>query len=209
MNPDPPTPVVDLAAAAAPIHVPERLLKAFRALNADPVLVGGSAVQVWTGRSDGIFQTFDLDFITHLCVKDLALVGIELEPAGRHAVVDGVAVEFPVGPLAVNSLYLDPKMDVVTVPTILGGHVRCIRPEVCVLDRLAQVAAWKVSAAFLQASAVVVAQAKSPGWDQDWIDRNASKAGLSKQWEHLKAELENPSKAGLDRALSIGWDSPI
>lgn len=50
------------------------------------------------------------------------------------------------------------------------------------------------------------AQAGTPGWDQAWIDRNAAEAGLSRQWEHLKGELDHPSKEGLERALEIGLD---
>lgn len=189
-----------------PIRIPPRLLEAFRTLKADPVLVGGSAVQVWTGRSDDIFQTFDLDFITHLQIRDLSQVGIDPEETGRHVVVDGVAVEFPTGPLAIGDLYLDPKLDSILVLTTAGDQVRCLRPEACVLDRLAQVAAWKVSAAYLQASVIVVAQSDSPAWDQEWIDQNAVKAGLGRQWEHLKIELEYPSPAGMRKALELGWD---
>lgn len=189
-----------------PIHVPPRLLEAFKVLGAEPVLSGGSAVQVWTGRFDDIFLTYDLDFITHLQIQDLATAGIGIEKSGRHAMVDGVAIEFPSGPLAINNLYLDPKADSVMVPTLNGDEMRCLRPEACVLDRLAQVAGWQVPEAFLQASAVVVAQARASGWDQAWIDRNAAKAGLSRQWEHLKGELDHPSKEGLERALEIGLD---
>lgn len=189
-----------------PIHVPPRLLDAFKVLGSEPVLSGGSAVQVWTGRFDDIFLTYDLDFITHLQIQDLAVAGLDIEKSGRHAMVDGVVIEFPFGPLAINSLYLDPKADSVMVPTLTGDQMRCLRPEACVLDRLAQVAGWQVPEAFLQASAVVVAQAGTLGWDQDWIDLNAARAGLSRQWEHLKAELDHPSKEGLERALEIGLD---
>lgn len=193
---------------ATPIHIPKRLMEAFRSLNADPILVGGSAVQVWTGRFDDIFETGDLDFITHLHTGDFVVAGIEFERTGRHVVVDGVAIEFPSGPLGVGNLYLDPVADTVLIPTLDGDQVRCIRPEACVLDRLAQVAGWEVSAAFLQASAVVVTQSEGPGWDQAWIDRNAPNAGLGKMWEFLKAELDNPSADGAERALKVGWDPP-
>lgn len=95
-------------------------------------------------------------------------------------------------------------------PANLGafiGEVNGLKPTpIHVPPRLAQVAGWKVPEAFLQASAVVVAQAGTPGWDQAWIDRNAAEAGLSRQWEHLKGELDHPSKEGLERALEIGLD---
>lgn len=90
--------------APTPISVPKALLDAFELLKAEAVLVGGSAVQVWVGRRDGIFATGDLDFISHLAVKDLAKAGLHMEgPSGRHVVVEGVPIEFPSGPLGLGS----------------------------------------------------------------------------------------------------------
>ncbi len=68
---------------AFPIKVPSILLQAFKTLNVDPVLSGGSSVQVWTGRSDELFETFDLDFITHISVRDLEAVGLRCEIYGN------------------------------------------------------------------------------------------------------------------------------
>jgi len=193
--------------AAHPIHVPPRLLAAFRSLGDEPVLSGGSAVQVWTGRSEGIFATFDLDFITGIGVRDLIKCGIQPEESGRHVVVDGVAVEFPVGPLGVGDLFLDPRADTVKVPTTDGEWIRCIRPEACTLDRLTLVAGSSFSAGFLQAAAVVVTQSSNPIWDQEWIDQGAVKAGLGRLWNHLKAELSkgHPTRKGLTQAIKMGW----
>jgi len=88
--------------APTPIGIPSALLDAFERLKAEAMVVGGSAVQVWVGKSGGIFASGDLDFITHLTVKDLLQAGIRLKAAsGRHAVVDGISIEFPTGPLAV------------------------------------------------------------------------------------------------------------
>ena len=193
---------------AFPILVPPRLLAAFRTLKEEPVLSGGSAVQVWTGRSDDIFETFDLDFITGLRVWDLVQCGLHPEPSGRHLVVDGVAVEFPSGPLGVGDLFLDSRKDTVLAPTTDGEWVRVIRPEACVLDRLTLVAGSSISAAFLQAAAVVVAQSSQPSWDQDWLEAGAMQAGLGRLWNHLRTELEKeqPSQEGLEQAIRIGWD---
>ena len=85
---------------ATPLHVPQRLLEAFRALKVDPVLSGGAALQIWTGRFDDIFMTPDLDMVSHLQVRELIEHGINIEKSGRHAIVDGVAVELPqrIGP---------------------------------------------------------------------------------------------------------------
>lgn len=191
-----------------PVAVPPRLLEAFERLGASPVLVGGMVVQVWTGLSDGLFQTFDLDFITSLRASDFARAGLAMEPSGRHMMVDGRPVEFPSGPLAVGDLQLDATHDTRLVPTLEGGSLRCLRPEACVLDRLAQVAAWQVAEAYPQAMAVAIAQSGQPGWNSSWMDHAAKAAGLSKQWEHLRTELgrDAPSERGLDEALRIGWD---
>lgn len=195
------------APGSFPINVPPRLVEAFRVLEADPVLSGGSAVQVWTGRTDGIFGTRDLDFITHLRAIDLETVGIERSAYdGRYAVVDGIPVEFPSGPLGVGDLDLDPRTDTVHIPTMSGNMIRCIRPEACVLDRLALVANDRTASAFLQASAVLVAQIDSPIWDQEWIDQGAKKARLGLLWNFLAVEVKNPSAEGLEKALQIGWD---
>jgi hypothetical protein len=203
------TPQVPGAPGAFPIHVPKRLLEAFQTLGAEPVLSGGAAVQVWTGRSEGLFATQDLDFITHLRTTDLERAGIALEDSGRHALVDGVALEFPPGPLAVADLYLDSREDTVLVPTLSGEGFRCIRPEACTLDRLAMAAGWKVPEAFLQAAAVVITQAQNPAWDEEWMDRSASKAGLGRIWAYLKTVLErgHPTPEDLDQAMQIGLGS--
>lgn len=191
-----------------PVDIPRQLIEAFSLLNARPILVGGKAVQVWTGLTEGLFQTFDLDFITSLRSEDLAGLGLGLKSSGRHVMVDGVPVEFPSGPLAVGDLQLDPNADTREVPTLAGDLIRCVRPEVCVLDRLAQVAAWQVAEGYAQAAGVAAAQAGQPGWDEAWIEGAAQRAGLSKLWALLKGELErgNPSEATMDEALRLGWD---
>jgi hypothetical protein len=184
-------------------------LQSFQALNAEPVLVGGSAVQIWTGRKDGIFETHDLDFITHLRIQDLTAAGLTATKSGRHLDVDGVLIELPSGPLAVGDLNLDARMDSIWVEVEDGGRVRVIRPEAAVLDRLAQVASWKVPQAFLQAALIWAAQGNSPEWDSAWIDSAAQRAGLSRIWEYLKAKSQGPHSADdVDEALSIGWDPP-
>ena len=126
----------------------------------------------------------------------------------RHALVDGVPIEFPPGPLGVGDLDLDPLLDTLLVPTSSGEFIRCIRPEACVLDRLALVAGSQSREAFLQAAAVVVAQADCPGWNPGWIGQGAQAARLGQLWEHLTQVLQRgaPSEDDLDSALRIGWD---
>ena len=194
--------------APSPILVPKALLDAFELLGADAVLVGGSAVQVWVGKRDGIFATGDLDFITHLSVGDLAKAGLHVEePSGRHVVIDGVPVEFPTGPLAVGDYVFTKGEASVDIPTVEGRPILCLRPEASVLDRLAWVAGDQLEVAYAQALGVAVSQFTQLEWDGDWIDQVATKAGLGKLWRHLKKDLASgsPGITGLDRAMKIGW----
>jgi hypothetical protein len=99
--------------------VPKALLDAFELFGAEAVLVGGSAVQVWVGKRDGIFATGDLDFITHISVGDLAKAGLHVaEPSGRHVVIDGIPIEFPTGPLAVGDYVFTKGEASVSIPTV-------------------------------------------------------------------------------------------
>ena len=76
------------------------------------------------------------------------------------------------------------------------------------LDRLAQVAAWQVAEAYAQAAGVAAAQSGQREWDGNWIEEAAQRAGLSKLWTLLKAELERdqPSETAMNEALQLGWD---
>jgi len=191
----------------APAIIPSALLRAFSELKAEPILVGGAAVQVWTGRTDGLFQTEDLDFITHLQTSDFARFK-DFKREGRYLVVDGVAVEFPSGPLGVAEVYLDTLKDTVVVPTSTGGLIRCIRPEALLLDRLAQVVGWNHADAYAQALAVLVTQGNESGWDWAWLESAAQQSRLSTALGYLRCEWEtgSPSPENLDAALSLNWD---
>jgi hypothetical protein len=194
--------------APSPIGVPKALLDAFELLKADAVLVGGSAVKVWVGKHDGIFATGDLDFITHLTVKDLAKAGLHAEePLGRHLVVEGIPIEFPTGPLAVGDYVFAKGEASIRVPTLEGRPILCLRPEASVLDRLAWVAGDRLDVAYAQALGVTVSQFGQIAWDGDWIDQVATKANLGKLWRHLKKDLASgsPGVSGLDLAIKIGW----
>lgn len=192
-----------------PPEVPRRLLEAFDRLGVEPILVGGSAVQVWAGRKDGAFVTHDLDFLAPIGIADLAKEGLPFA-GGRHIEVDGVPVEFPSGPLAVGDLLLSEKDDVVPIPTASNGQILCIRPEACVLDRLAWVAGDRLPTAYPQALGVALAQSRHPGWDWGWGDHAAEMAGLSKQWKHLREDIWSleagrPDPEAILKALRLGW----
>jgi hypothetical protein len=194
--------------APSPIGVPGTLLDAFGQLQAEAVLVGGSAVQVWVGKRDGIFATGDLDFITHLAVSDLIKAGIRVtEPSGRHVVLEGVPIEFPSGPLAVGDYVFAPGEATTEVPTLEGRPILCLRPEASLLDRLAWVAGDQLEVAYAQAVGVAACQSRQMEWDEAWLDRVAARANLGKLWRHLKQDLATgaPGLPGLNRAMKIGW----
>jgi hypothetical protein len=123
-------------------------------------------------------------------------------------VVDGVAVEFPSGPLAVGDRILSEEEGAVQVPTAVGEKVLCLRPEACVLDRLAWVAGDQLETAYVQALAVAAAQSTQSGWGENWIEEAARDARLSRLWDHLRAELRSgrPKPEALGRVLRLGWD---
>lgn len=198
-----PQPMVD-GLSPFPLEVPDRLIEAFRHYRVNPVLSGGGAVQVWTGCSDGLFATGDLDFVTSLNVRDIREFGAELD--GRYAVLEGVVIEFPSADLGVGDLYLDPILDSRVASTKSGAEIRVIRPEACVLDRLTQVVFASVAEAYLQAFAVAMSQSSMPGWVSSWIDDAARKANLGKIWEFLRSELKRsrPSEDTVEMALKIG-----
>lgn len=198
--------------APYPLTVPGRLVEALAELGISPVLVGGAAVQVWTGKCEGVFATKDLDFLAPVTVGELASRGFEHDGVGRHLVVDGVAIEFPSGPLAVGDLILAEDEGAVEIPVSPSGVVRCLRPEACALDRLTWVAADRSEAAYNQALAVILVQSESGAWDWEWGANAAKLAGLHGLWVHVCAAAESARRGVFDPrspvlAASIGWDS--
>lgn len=198
-------------------HIPRSLVRAFQQLNVHPVLVGGGVVEVWTGEREGVFKTSDLDFVgpDFLTANSIHLLKLEGVEGGevigsRHILVEGIPVEFPTGPLGVGDAYLDPEESTVVVQTIAGDKIRCLRPEACVLDRLATVASeFGHFEQYIQALAVAAAQCNQPSWSDPWIEATAKKARLHRVWSFMKAELESgqPQTERLDEAMGIGWDS--
>ncbi len=199
-----------------PIHIPRQLIRAFRKLDVDPVLVGGGVVEVWTGEGEGVFKTSDLDFVgpDAQTANSIHLLGLEAVEGGdvvgsRHVLVEGVPVEFPTGPLGVGDAYLDTRESTVVVPTISGDMIRYLRPEACVLDRLATVASeFGHFEQYIQALAVAVAQCNQPGWSDPWMEVTAKKARLHRIWSFMKVELESgqPQTERLDEVMGLGWD---
>ncbi|MBI3131662.1 MAG: hypothetical protein HYZ13_10080 [Acidobacteria bacterium] len=202
--------------APFPFHVPRPLIRAFSQLGVEPVLVGGAVVEVWTGEREGVFKTMDLDFVgpevlTAHRIHLLHLEGVEGgEVIGsRHLLIEGIPVEFPTGPLGIGDAYLNLRDATLQIPTREGDQIRCLRPEACVLDRLATVASeFGHFEQYIQALAVAVAQSNQPGWSDSWIEALSKQARLHRLWAFMRQELESgqPQAERLDEAMSLGWD---
>ncbi len=97
-----------------------------------PILVGGSAVELYTG---GAYTTIDLDFVGHVPpITRKALVEAGFEKHGKNWIHDGAQLflEFPS-----SSLGEDERKAVLTVGRF---RVQIVSPEDLLVDRLA---AWK------------------------------------------------------------------
>lgn len=183
------------------------------------MLVGGAVVEVWTGEREGVFKTMDLDFIgpNFLTANSIHLLGLPGVEGGevigsRHILVEGLPIEFPVGPLGVGDADLRIEDATVSITTLSGDRIRCLRPEACVLDRLATVAsAYGHSEQYVQSLAVAASQVEQPGWSEAWIESTARQARLHRLWTHLKGELESgePHPERLEEAMRIGWDPTL
>jgi len=140
-----------------------------------PVLVGGSAVELYSG---GAYTTGDLNFVGSLSrrvERELARAGFER--AGRHWVHEEgqVFIEVPAAALTEGEQ---------VVRVVFGTHsVLTISPEDALLDRLA---AWKHwdSAADGVASFLLY-RATRKGLDESRLRRLAEKRGLLDALERL------------------------
>lgn len=100
-----------------------------------PVLVGGSAVELYTG---GAYRSGDLDFVGKVpgAVAD-ALAAAGFRRSGRHWVHEAAQVflEFPGSRLHIDDEVVDVRVG--------ASRVRVISPEALLVDRLAAWQHWK------------------------------------------------------------------
>ena len=97
-----------------------------------PILVGGSAVELYTG---GAYTTVDLDFVGHVPpLTSRALVEVGFEKHGKNWIHEGAQLflEFPS-----SSLGGDEREAILTVDRF---RIQIVSPEDLLVDRLA---AWK------------------------------------------------------------------
>ncbi|MBI5640449.1 MAG: hypothetical protein HZA17_08490 [Nitrospirae bacterium] len=122
----------------------------------DTVLVGGACVSIYTKNR---YQSFDLDFVTHATIKEVASVLSEigfLRESSRHFTRHDcpLFVEFVAPPIAVGK---EPIKAQTELKTRLGLIV-LLTPTDCVKDRLAAYYHWNDPQALDQALMVAGAQ---------------------------------------------------
>jgi len=131
----------------------------FRALDKkdiDAILVGGACVSIYTKNK---YQSFDLDFVTHSAMKEVAAALSEFgfqRKSSRHFSRDDCPffVEFVAPPAAIGS---EPVRDKIALRT-KRGTIILLTPTDSVKDRLAAYYHWNDPQALEQALMVAFAQ---------------------------------------------------
>ena len=117
-----------------------------RGINA--VLTGGAVVSIYTNN---IYESYDLDFISHSSEDDLAkaLREIGFEKKGRYFVNPATSffVEFPSPPLAIGNKPIFTFNEIKTD----FGYLKLLTPTHCVMDRLTAYYHWNDQQTLVQA----------------------------------------------------------
>lgn len=98
--------------------------------NKKPILVGGSAVELYTR---GIAKSIDLDLITDRAEITPLLLKLEFKQMGRHFYKGRIYIEIPSDSLAGRSVILKYK----------NKKIRVISVEDLIIDRLCACKFWK------------------------------------------------------------------
>lgn len=114
----------------------------------DAVLTGGAVVSIY---SDNLYQSYDLDFITHSSLRDIneILQKIGFTKKGRsffHPETD-FFLDFPAPPLSIG----DKPVNTFNEITSKKGYLKLLTPTHCVMDRLASYYYWDDNQALTQA----------------------------------------------------------
>lgn len=122
----------------------------------DAILVGGACVSIYTNNR---YLSYDLDFVTHSAMKDVAAVLSELgfrRKSSRHFIRDDCPffVEFVAPPAAIGS---EPLREKACLKTGTGAIV-LLTPTDSVKDRLAAFYHWNDPQALEQAVMVALSQ---------------------------------------------------
>jgi hypothetical protein len=160
----------------------------------DSILVGGACVSIYTKNK---YQSFDLDFVTHAAIKEVAPVLAELgfkRESSRHFVRPDCPffIEFVAPPAAVGN---EPLKGEKKIKTKLGTLV-LMTPTDSVKDRLAAYYHWNDQQALEQALMV----AKSQKIDFHEIKRWSEQEGHSEKHRQF---LERLRRVGYQSKKSI------
>ena len=128
-----------------------------------PVLVGGSAVELYTG---GAYTTGDLDFVGHISpVTRKALIEAGFTRHGRNWIHEGAKIflEFPS-----SSLGEGERKAILTVGRL---RIQIVSPEDLLVDRLAAWKHWESPVDGINSFLLYRAQSKS--FDEDHLKKRA------------------------------------
>jgi hypothetical protein len=175
-----------LAAAAGLEDIPERhlrvaavLTQALETVDVHPILVGGGAVEFYTG---GGYATGDIDMVAPEG-KDTAVIlsGLGFDKRGKNWIHESLQlfVEFP------NS-NLRPGEEFITV-VVDDVQVRMVSPEDLVVERLK---AFKLYGATVDAANALLIMAAEPRFDMQRAARRASKEDVRYVFDGVQAMLQ-------------------
>lgn len=153
----------------------------------DAVLTGGAVVSIYT---DNMYQSFDLDFITHSSYKKLekALMGTGFFREGRyfrHPETD-FFIDFPAPPIAIGNKPIYDFNEIITDER----YLKLLTPTHCVMDRLAAFYFWKDNQSLYQAVMVALKNEVNLKEIEEWsIDE-----GMLKKFNQFVSELKKKKR---------------
>ncbi len=151
----------------------------------DAVLVGGACVSIYT---DNTYVSYDLDFVSHSSLKDIAGVLSDLgfqRESSRHFIRKDCPffIEFVAPPVSVGG---EPVKKEETIKTPFGS-LRLLTPADSVKDRLAAYYHWNDPQALEQAIMVAKAQKVKLPEIRKWSEKEGHKGKFDTFLKKLKA----------------------
>jgi len=135
----------------------------------DAILVGGACVSIYTKN---LYQSYDLDFVTHTAMKEVTPVLAELgflKESSRHFIRKGCPffIEFVAPPAEIGSEPLKGQKKVKT----RFGNIVLMTPTDSIKDRLAAYYHWNDMQALEQALMIARAQKADLGEVRRWSEK--------------------------------------
>jgi hypothetical protein len=164
-----------------------------------PVLVGGSAVELYTG---GAYTTGDLDFVGHISpVARKAMIEAGFIRHGRNWIHEGAMIflEFPSSSLGENER--------IAILNVGRFQIRIVCPEDLLVDRLA---AWKHWVSPVDGvNSLLLYRAQSKFFDEEHLEKRAMAEDVQNALEAVRSlHREYPDDLPADEVLEK-WSQKI